>query len=193
VPVTNNTFTFELQRDYWGSETTWDLKNSAGVILYSGGLYADTVPNFPPLLTETWTLPSNDCYTFTINDDEGDGIYDYDGSYRIKNSTGAVVISGNTFTFTQQRIFKVIQDLVLSTNEVSKDKFSIYPNPADEVLNITQVSDRATFEIHNAVGQLVKFGKVNNQQVRISELVKGSYIITIKDKNISENIKFIKK
>ncbi|MBW8524799.1 T9SS type A sorting domain-containing protein [Chryseobacterium chendengshani] len=192
VPVTSTSFTFELQRDYWGSETNWNLKNSAGTTLYSGGPYTNTVPNFPALITQTWTLPLNDCYTFTINDTAGDGIYDYDGGYIIKNSAGVPVVSGNAFTFTQQRVFKVIPALVLATNEVKKDVFGIYPNPADEVLNITKVSEKAKFEIHNAVGQIVKSGEIKNNQVRVSELIKGTYIITIKDKNISESIKFIK-
>jgi len=69
----------------------------------------------------------------------------------------------------------------------------IFPNPATDVLNITKVSDKAKYEIYNAVGQLVKAGEINGNQVRISELVKGTYIISIKDKEISENLKFIKK
>ncbi len=193
VPVTSTSFTFELQRDYWGSETTWTLKNSAGTTLYSGGSYIDTVPNFPPLLTQAWTLPLNDCYTFTINDTEGDGIYDYDGSYRLKNSAGVVVMSGNAFEFTQQRTFKVVPTVILATNESRKETFGIYPNPADDILNITKVSEKAKFEIHNAVGQLVKAGEINNNMVRVSDLLKGTYIITIRDKNTSESIKFIKK
>lgn len=194
VPVASTNFTFELQRDPWGSETTWDLKNSTGTVLYSGTATTDTYPNMPSLFTQSWVLPLNDCYTFTINDEYGDGIYDLDGSYRVLNSAGVVVVSGNTFTYSQQRTFKVIPNLVLSTNEVkNKDSFAIYPNPANDVLNVTKVSGKAKFEIYNAVGQLVKAGNIDNNQVRVSELVKGTYIITIKDGNISENIKFIKK
>ncbi|WP_426274166.1 reprolysin-like metallopeptidase [Chryseobacterium sp. S-02] len=82
---------------------------------------------------------------------------------------------------------------VLGTSEVHKDKLSVYPNPTTDVLNITKVSEKAKFEIHNAVGQLVKAGDIKNNQVRVAELVKGVYIITIKDNNLNESIKFIKK
>lgn len=193
VPVANTNFTFQLQLDPYGSEVSWDLKNSAGSILYSGSGYPDATVSWPALISQSWNLPLDDCYTFTINDDFGDGIYAEGGSYRILNSTGAVVVSGNDYEYTQTRTFKVIPKLILATNEVKKETFAIYPNPANDVLNITKVSNNAKFEIHNAVGQLVKDGTINNNQVRVSDLVKGTYIITIKDTNISENIKFIKK
>lgn len=194
VPVTNTTFTFELQIDRWGSEVAWNIKNSAGATLYSEGPYTDTYPNFPNLITKTWNLPVNDCYTFTITDVENDGIYEEGGSYRILNAAGTVIAAGNDYSSSQQRIFKVIPALVLATGEVkTKDTFGLYPNPASDILNITKVSNKAKFEIYNAVGQLVKAGNIDNNQVRVAELVKGTYIITIKDNNISESIKFIKK
>lgn len=194
VPVASTNFTFQLQLDYWGAETNWTLKNSAGSTLYSGGGYTSTYPNaLPNLITQNWVLPLNDCYTITVTDSAGDGIYEYDGHYRILNSAGVVIAAGNDFTTTQSRTFKVTQ--ALSTNENVKvvNSFAIYPNPADDVLNITKVSNKAKYEIHNTVGQIVKAGDINNNQVRVGELVKGTYIITIKDKDISESIKFIKK
>jgi len=194
VPVANTNFTFQLQLDPYGSEVSWDLKNSSGATLYSGGGYPDATVSWPALISENWTLPVNDCYTFTIYDDFGDGIYLEGGSYRILNSTGAVVVSGNDYEDSQTRTFKVIPALVLATSEVrNKETFAVYPNPATDVLNITKVSNKAKFEIHNAVGQLVKGGTIDNNQVRVADLVKGTYIITIKDGAISESIKFIKK
>lgn len=197
VPVANTNFTFELQLDYWGAETTWTMKNSSGTTLYSGGGYTSTITNpnpaLPNLITQNWTLPLNDCYTFTINDSGDDGIYEYDGHYRILNSAGLVVAAGNDFTNTQSRTFRVTQALSTTENVKIKNTFAIYPNPATDVLNITKVSNQAKFEIHNAVGQIVQTGQINNNQVRVAELVKGTYIITVKDKDISESIKFIKK
>ncbi|WP_449400636.1 T9SS type A sorting domain-containing protein [Chryseobacterium wanjuense] len=133
----------------------------------------------------------NECYTFTINDSYGDGLYPYGGYYNIKSQSGAVLLTGSHFSSTQSRTLKA---QVLATNEVvKKETFGLYPNPANDVLNITKVSNKAKFEIHNAVGQLVKGGTIDNNQVRVADLVKGTYIITIKDNNISESIKFIKK
>lgn len=192
---TATNFVFNLQLDYWGSEVSWNLKNSAGVIVYSGGGYSD-VSNptsstpLPALITQNWTLNTNDCYTFTINDVYGDGIYGYGGFYNIKTTAGADVVTGSSYFTAQTRALKLG---TLGTSEVNTQNFGVYPNPATDVLNITKVSEKAKFEIHNAVGQLVKAGNINNNQVRVTDLVKGVYIITVKDNNLSENIKFIKK
>ncbi|MBW3523016.1 MULTISPECIES: M43 family zinc metalloprotease [unclassified Chryseobacterium] len=192
---TATNFVFNLQLDYWGSEVNWNLKNSAGTTVYSSAAYSD-VPNpttstpLPALITQNWQLNTNDCYTFTINDLYGDGIYDNGGYYNIKTTGGADVIVGSSYSKKQTRALSLG---VLGTNEMVKETFAIYPNPTTDVLNITKVSNKAKFEIHNAVGQIVKAGEINNNQVRVSELVKGAYIITVTDKGVSENVKFIKK
>ncbi|WP_053082727.1 M43 family zinc metalloprotease [Chryseobacterium angstadtii] len=197
VPVSSTNFKFELQLDYWGSETTWNIKNSAGTTLYSGGPYTDVVnpgTNPPPaLMTQNWVLPINDCYTFTINDVAGDGIFEYDGYYRILNSAGTVVAAGNDFTDTQERKFKVVG--ALSTNEVSKDKNTagVYPNPVSDVLNVTNVANNTKYEIYNAVGQIVKTGSLEDQKIRVAELAKGTYFISFKNDKKAEGVKFIKK
>lgn len=200
TPVSASTaVTFTLQPDFYGTETTWNLKNSAGTTLYSGGPYLDGVAvgsqivSLPALVTQTWNLVP-DCYVFTINDSFGDGIELY-GSYSVKDAAGNILISEGAVDFgsSQSKVFKI---LVLNTKETNgsiKSDIQIYPNPVTEVLNVTKVSDKATFEIHNAVGQLVRSGKIENGQVRVADFVKGTYVITVKDKNITETLKFIKK
>lgn len=191
---------FTLQPDFYGTETTWTLKNSTGATIASGGPYANGVANgnqiisLPALVTQTWNLVP-DCYVFTINDTDGDGIQFY-GYYNVKDATGNVLISEGATNFgtTQSKVFKVLVGLgTKDLNGAVKTGIQIYPNPATDVLNITKVSNKAKFEIHNAVGQIVKAGEINNNQVRVSELVRGTYIITINDKGVSESVKFIKK
>lgn len=192
-PANVGAYTFTLQNDFWASETSWDLKDSSGTIVYQSVPYTD-VPNLstttplPTPIVQTWNLTTG-CYTFTIRDIYGDGMYDY-GNYNLKNASGTIIFEGSPFNYNQTRAINVT---VLATGEIKVDNFAVYPNPANEVLNITKVSNKAKFEIYNAVGQLVKSGDISNNQVRVAELVKGVYMITIKDKNISENIKFIKK
>ncbi|KQS94248.1 M43 family zinc metalloprotease [Chryseobacterium sp. Leaf394] len=192
-PVTagQGVFTFTLQRDRYGSEITWNLKNSGGTTLQSGGPYTDTPATspLPAVITQNWTLAPG-CYTFTIEDEYGDGIYDTGGFYNLKDALGNTVFQGTQYQDIQTRAVNVV---VLSTGEVKLEKFEIYPNPATDVLNVTKVSDKAKYEIHNAAGQLVRAGNISNNQVRVAELVKGTYIITVKDKGISETMKFIKK
>lgn len=118
----------------------------------------------------------------------------YAGSTNAGLSLGSTFAGCGTIGYGEVEDYSVLIP-VLSTNETSavKNLVQVYPNPATEVLNITKVSDNAKFEIHNAVGQLVKSGLISNNQVRVAELVKGTYLITIKDKEITETVKFIKK
>ncbi|PQA92260.1 Por secretion system C-terminal sorting domain-containing protein [Chryseobacterium piscicola] len=184
----NESVVFNLQRDQYGSETSWELKNSAGITVYSGGPYTDAVN--PPLITQNWTLNANECYTFVISDSYGDGFYPYGGYYNIKSTTGSTLVTGSHFASSQTKYFKI---QTLGTAEAVKRTFGIYPNPATDVLNVTNLSDNAKYEIHNAVGQLVKKGNVENEQIRVAEFVKGIYVITIIDKDLKETLKFIKK
>lgn len=203
TPVASSTsFNFRLQPDFYGTETTWTLKNSTGATLYSGGPYADGIADptgtqivsLPALVTETWNLAPG-CYTFTINDTEGDGIEVY-GSYSVKDAAGNVVIAeGSTnFGFTQTKSFKL---LVLDTKETKgalNNGIQVYPNPASDILNVTKVSDKATYKIYNAAGQLVGNGNISNGKITVSSLIKGTYVISIEDKGKeSFNSKFIKK
>jgi len=184
----NENVVFNLQLDQYGSETSWTLKNSGGTTVYSGGPYTDSTT--PPLITQSWTLNANDCYTFVISDSYGDGLYPYGGFYNVKSTTGSTLVTGSHFATSQTKFFKI---QTLGTAEAVKNTFSIYPNPATDFLNIKNVSEKATFEIHNAVGQLVKAGNIENGQVMVADFVKGVYVITVKDKDLTERLKFIKK
>ncbi|MGZ5273781.1 MAG: T9SS type A sorting domain-containing protein, partial [Kaistella sp.] len=82
----------------------------------------------------------------------------------------------------------------LSVNDNGKDNaVQVYPNPAIDVLNITKVSARATYTIYNMAGQAVSKGKVSDNKVQVSQLVKGVYIIMIDNVGEVSKVKFIKK
>ncbi|MBN3035823.1 MAG: hypothetical protein JW861_09575 [Bacteroidales bacterium] len=61
----------ELKTDNNPGETTWELVNASGQVLYSGGPYTGQ-PN--TLIQETFALAEEDCYAFHIYDSGGNGI-----------------------------------------------------------------------------------------------------------------------
>ncbi|MBA5247893.1 T9SS type A sorting domain-containing protein [Marnyiella aurantia] len=188
------TVVFRLQQDIYGDETSWEIRNGAGTILYSGGPYADTSPTMPALITQTWTLPLNDCYTFKIFDSFGDGINSGYGAgyFDIKSQDGTTVIySGGSFEDEDRTIFKLSSNL--ATSEALQAQFEVYPNPAKDVLNVTKVSNRALYTIYSSIGQVVAKGKVQDNKVNVSGLATGAYIITVSDGEFSGNVKFIKR
>lgn len=64
-------------------------------------------------------------------------------------------------------------------NEFVEKNLELYPNPVNEVLFIKNLSENAeNYLIFNAVGQEVQRGTANNE-IQISNLDKGLYIIKI--------------
>ncbi len=207
-PFTN--FIFRLQQDYWGSETTWNLKNSSGTILQSGGPYTDTYINattisaVPTLITENWSLPANQCYTFTINDKSGDGICcgtglgsSGDGFYDIKSTNGlTTVTSGASFGSSQSYSFTT-NSLGVNAFETSSDIY-LYPNPAKGTINISIPSNFGlpnSYTIYNSIGQIINHKEVSFQPdltVNTSALSNGIYFITIAKDDAKKTLQFIK-
>ncbi|WP_379963313.1 S8/S53 family peptidase [Epilithonimonas sp. UC225_85] len=78
----------------------------------------------------------------------------------------------------------------LGVNDVTKAQINIYPNPAKDILNISSDKPIKSVEIYDVLGRLIKTETNNN--VNVSKLTKGNYIIKIKtgDQELIE--KFIK-
>lgn len=74
-------------------------------------------------------------------------------------------------------------------------KFTISPNPANEVLNIksNQNTEILSVKIYNSLAQLVYSSFSNCSQLDVSNLKKGIYIVEILTENKIYNIRFIKK
>ena len=61
-----------ITTDQYPGETTWTLEKSNGEIVSTGGPYDENFKTYDTeLCVETWN-----CYTFTINDSFGDGLFD---------------------------------------------------------------------------------------------------------------------
>ena len=190
-------FNFRLIRDNWGVETTWELKNAAGTILFSGGPYTGTGTGSGTLVAnQNWNLIPG-CYTFTINDSEGDGICCAfgSGSYSITANSGAVIVaSGGNFTNTESRTFT---NASLSNSSFDLDALIMYPNPTKDVLNIsvpTSLGNQTSYQIFNSLGQIVKGNSSSQSEFSIStdELQTGVYFIKFEINNTSKVLRFVK-
>lgn len=203
-------YVFRLQQDYFGSETTWNLKNAAGTILYSGGPYTNTfvsapaVSPIPSLITQNWTLPSNGCYTFTINDSEDDGICcgsdpgeTGTGYYDIKSTDGLTVIaSGASFTSSESASFS--NTTLGNESFENTSEIYIYPNPVKETLVINIPTDFGLpnqYSIYGISGQIIQQKDVvldSDLTINTSLLSAGIYFITLVKENKRRTMKFIK-
>lgn len=83
----------------------------------------------------------------------------------------------------------VTQDNTLSVSSVEKEGFGLYPNPAKNEINLKGINRASDFTIHAVDGKLVGKGTYQpGKAIGISELIPGTYFITIDEKSI----KFIK-
>ena len=64
-----------------------------------------------------------------------------------------------------------------TSDAVTSDVVTVYPNPASEVLNI-QGFDPVEVQVFNALGQLVKTIK-NENQINVSGWAEGVYVLRI--------------
>lgn len=190
------TITFDLIPDNYGSETTWEFKDSNNVVLYSGSNYPDS-DNTP--VSEVFDVTIGECYTFTINDSFGDGIcclYGL-GSYTLSDDNSNIITTGGEFSSTESITFGVNS---LSTNDFElQNSINIYPNPTVSSLNIKTSNSNDlpnTYKVYNMLGQLVLEKAINTTQdltIDTTPFSNGMYFIKISKDGNAATFPFIKK
>ncbi|PLX10395.1 MAG: hypothetical protein C0598_10465 [Marinilabiliales bacterium] len=94
-----------------------------------------------------------------------------------------------------QMTYQVHFNLITSVNELNTNNIKIYPNPADNALNISGVDGDIKLSIVNIMGEELMTEKYSLEKVvDISSLKKGVYFIKLTDINgKTVSIRFIKK
>ena len=72
---------------------------------------------------------------------------------------------------------RVYQNTTASTEDVFANKFSVYPNPSSDVLNIRTNEPIDKVELYNTIGQIIVAKKTTN--INISSINIGVYILKI--------------
>lgn len=161
----------EITTDNWGSETTWEITNSFGVVMLTGGPYADGSPG--TVYTDLDCLP-NGCYTFTIFDSYGDGLNDGQntGDYLVSDSSGAALVTMTQVDFGASTAHNFcittvgVEDI---SNEVRS--FVVMPNPNNgnfEVAVDLGASKDAELSVVNVLGQKLKSTQYSQQNINMT-------------------------
>ena len=77
---------------------------------------------------------------------------------------------------------------VKAINKISIEKFNVYPNPAEAIININGI-ESGNFNIFNISGQKVLSGSYSNARINVSQLQAGIYAVNIN----GSVVRFIKK
>lgn len=78
-------------------------------------------------------------------------------------------------------------------NEVNNFDMDVFPNPTESSLSVRMVDNRSvSYKVYNLLGQTLKAGKLN-QEINVSDLVSGMYILEVNDGQKTITKKFAKK
>ncbi len=196
IETAHTNITIKITTDQYGSETTWNLKNAAGITVAQGGPYNDANnPGAFPQADVNVTLP-NDCYTFTINDAYNDGMssaaYGF-GGYQIW-ANGALIpgMSGGEFMSSDMRRFGINTNLSIDDFNASLIKF--YPNPANGFITVS-LPESATVTLTDLSGKQVLSNQFESGEstLNLGSLSKGLYLINFAGDNFSKTDKLIVK
>ena len=79
--------------------------------------------------------------------------------------------------------------LGITNNE--DNRFVLFPNPANDVLNVKGIEGAVKVKVVDVIGKLVIEKTINNQ-LDVSSLNNGVYLITIEADNLKETHRFTK-
>ncbi|QLJ56790.1 T9SS type A sorting domain-containing protein [Flavobacterium psychrophilum] len=91
--------------------------------------------------------------------------------------------------------FKVsTYDASLSAQSFDMAGFSAYPNPVNEVLNLSYTKEISNVSVHNLLGQQVMAKAVNASQSKIdmSNLSNGTYLVKVTVDGLVKTLKVVK-
>jgi len=156
-------------QDRYGSESSWEVKDEAGVTVAQDGPFTDLSANGTQSHVKSFTLSPNKCYTLSVKDGFGDGINSGfgTGGFTLKVGGVVAVTSNGQYGKGMEGYFKTAATLTGVDNVINTNAISLYPNPAN---------DKATLEFN-----VVKSGNVTVQVVDLT----GRVITTVVNENMT--------
>lgn len=123
---TPNTVKLLLRTDVNPSETTWEVVNGNGEVLYSGGPYATAGQT----VQATFDLPDESCHYFRIYDAGGDG-FASQGFYLLYHGSNTSIsqLAGVNFGFEHTVEFNTADPVGINNAFAAEGGVSVYPNP----------------------------------------------------------------
>ena len=105
----------------------------------------------------------------------------------LKQTDGKILVGGGFETYNGTPVKAIVRlnnPSVLSNSDFSKSKISLYPNPVNEILNLSNNEIIEKLTIYDVTGKnVLELKDISNHQIDVSSLEKGVYIIEIKTQN----------
>ena len=173
--------TIKITLDRWGSETSWQLLNSANMPVASSPIYFDfgAAGEYPQ--TDINRILPYDCYKFVIYDSYGDGMNSGDGvgSYQVL-ANGILIpgIEGSVFGSSESRVFQVAN--ILGVENFNTNEITLYPNPSNGIFTINTQLPTDVVAIDVTGKEVFRMLNINNQTtLNLTQLQKGLYLLKL--------------
>jgi len=83
--------------------------------------------------------------------------------------------------------FKLTQSPFLATSDVNNKKTTVYPNPFKDAIYLDNADTVKSISISDVSGRRIKTVNTVSKEIKLSELKKGIYILTIENNDGSKN------
>ena len=205
----------EVNSDFYPGETSWDIRNSNGTVVFSGSYEEGTADQWngggpdADITHDHFTSLDEGCYTFNAYDSFGDGQTGYSGSGA--GADGSIIVTdgnGNELLFiTGNWESEVTSNFEVTSGvgieEDIENTISVFPNPTfnntSVSLNLVE-SNQVMIELVNTLGQKVFIQEYamsagsNTVDLSVETLNAGIYYLNIivNDKITTEKLNILK-
>lgn len=109
------------------------------------------------------------------------------------SNSNTYIVTKSTANINQHGIYKVV-DLLSVDNPSFENPFVVFPNPATDLLHLTNVENIQNITIHDALGKQVSSSNVPSNQINVAGYAQGVYFLKINtNEGQNHTLKFVKK
>lgn len=101
------------------------------------------------------------------------------GTYTVGNEYYVRVVNEYSTPLTTSSFNICVVDATLSSPENSLQKVAVYPNPANDFLQVSNVEVLTGYELYNHLGQMIRKDKLNSNLINIQDLQAGIYVLKL--------------
>ncbi len=195
----------ELALDAYPDEITWEIRDDADSVIYSGGGYEVDYQ----YISNVFQLPAAGCYNFYLNDNRGDGLHGsqyggFDGFCKLYSMIDSTAMEEEMFFYDGSYNFSVIDNnpsflqfsfeagSPLEVLESPRAHWNAFPNPVGNTLFLNAPSDVSSYRyfLLDSFGRKVADGMVRAGErfefMDVSFLAPGLYSLCIEtDKQLT--------
>ena len=175
-PYSQSTHFYETSSSYISSGSYADDFHTYSVIWKEDTItwYVDEIELFSLNPSSYWSIPSQSAWPFNANE-----WYIMINLAITQAGPNSNTVFPNQMEIDYVRVYQ--ENLTNSINIDNKNKYTVFPNPANDVLTI-QGKNVSSIKIFNIHGNIVLSKDVNhNKKVDISILNKGMYLVELED------------